>query len=59
MRVLVCGGRDYQDRERVKAVLDEYAATAGMLRTVLTIIEGGARGADALAAQWASETPNV
>ncbi len=58
MRVLVCGGRDYSDFDRVKAVLDEYAARAGMLRTVLTIIEGGASGADRLAALWCDMNPS-
>lgn len=49
MRVLVCGGRDYQDRDAVWAVLDSiHEATP-----IEMIYEGGARGADALAAQWA------
>ena len=45
MRVLVCGGRSYRNRELVNVVLDHSGATA--------IIEGGAKGADALAADWA------
>ena len=45
MRVLVCGGRDYNNQERVFAVLDEINPTF--------IIEGGARGADTLAWLWA------
>lgn len=49
MRVLVCGGRDYQDSRRVYAVLDKLHAEAGIDR----LIEGGARGADRLAQQWA------
>lgn len=49
MRVLVCGGRDYQDSRRVYAVLDKLHAEAG----IDCIIEGGARGADALARSWA------
>ncbi len=44
MRVLVCGGRDYDDEARVFAVLDEIKPTF--------IIEGGARGADSLARRW-------
>ena len=47
MNVLVCGGRDYQDRDRAMAVLD------ALPRTDLTIICGGANGADKLAADWA------
>lgn len=49
MRVLVCGGRDFRDREAVFHELHELAFKHGWL----TIIEGGARGADALARQWA------
>lgn len=40
-RVLVCGGREYGDLDRVVAVLDEINPTV--------VIEGGARGADACA----------
>lgn len=48
MRVLVCGGRDYQDSRRVYAVLDKLHAEAGIDR----LIEGGANGADHLAWAW-------
>lgn len=53
MKVLVCGGRDYSDRERVNAVLDKLHTEA----TIETIIEGGARGADRLAREWALSLP--
>jgi hypothetical protein len=47
MRILVCGGRDF----------DDYACLADALSNLPvrpdTIIHGGARGADALAAIWA------
>lgn len=49
MRVIVCGGRDYADRDRVYAVLDKLHREAGIDR----IIEGGALGADRLAFDWA------
>lgn len=49
MRVLVCGGRDYNDHERLFAVLNKLNAEAG----IDVIIEGGARGADRLAREWA------
>lgn len=49
MRVLVCGGRDYSDREKVIKELTLLRAS----RHQLIIIEGGARGADALAAEFA------
>lgn len=50
MRVLVCGGRNFNDRETVFHELHLLAAANGWL----TIIQGGATGADNLAAEWAS-----
>lgn len=49
MRVLVCGGRDYSDTERICAVLDKLHREAG----IGVIIEGGAHGADQRARNWA------
>jgi hypothetical protein len=49
MRVLVTGGRKYADRERVYSALDAVHAKHG----VTLLIEGGARGADRLARDWA------
>ena len=48
-KALVCGGRDYADSARVFRVLDAAAERLG----VDFIIQGGARGADYLAWQWA------
>lgn len=49
MRVLVCGGRDYNDLETVQAILDRlHEATA-----FSCVIHGAARGADTLAGLWA------
>ena len=48
MRVLVCGGREYKNRSRVFEVLDRLWAEHG----ALTIIEGGAVGADTFAGEW-------
>ena len=48
LRVLVCGGRDYKNRSRVFEVLDRLWAEHG----ALTIIEGGAVGADTFAGEW-------
>jgi hypothetical protein len=59
MRVLVCGGRDYNDYDTVQRVLydfcDEHnlAENEYKMPNGLTIIHGGARGADSLADQWA------
>lgn len=49
MRVLVCGGRDYADSEAVNAALSRLHAKRG----ITAIIHGDAKGADALARQWA------
>lgn len=48
-RVLVCGGRDFNDADRVWSVLDHYNSD----RSFSLVIHGAARGADALAGQWA------
>jgi len=47
-QVLVCGGRDYDDRRSVYTCLD------GLVPRPTLIITGGANGADALAADWAA-----
>jgi hypothetical protein len=49
-RVLVCGGRDFSDRDYLFAVLDHYHREAGAFECV---IQGCARGADTLAGEWA------
>ena len=49
MRLLVCGGRDYADRQFVYDVLDAFSLET----KVSTLVAGGARGADSLAADWA------
>lgn len=51
MRVLVCGGRKYDDREHVSNTLSELYATAGPFSV---LIHGNARGADQLADDWAA-----
>jgi hypothetical protein len=49
MRVLVCGGRTFRDRAMVFAALDcLHGATP-----IGCIIEGGAKGADTFAREWA------
>lgn len=54
MRVLVCGGRDFNDRRAVFATLDKVCGVdPGQLPPAVTIIHGAASGADALADEWA------
>ena len=45
MKVLVCGGRDFDDIRLVEKTLDAIE--------VAEIIEGGRKGADRLAREWA------
>lgn len=48
-RVLVCGGRDYRERQRLESGLEELYS---VYRRNLMLIEGGAPGADFLVRQW-------
>ena len=50
MRVIVCGGRDYSDTDKLSEVLNEVLLTCD---DELVIIQGGASGADRLAERWA------
>ncbi|URQ03738.1 hypothetical protein PVA23_361 [Vibrio phage PVA23] len=52
-RILVCGGRKYNNRKLVYAALDKIYNSSYIGR--LTIIEGGALGADRLAQDWANQ----
>lgn len=49
-KVIVCGQRDYDDRDRLYEVLDAYLARIG---PKMLVINGGAPGADTLAREWA------
>jgi len=49
MRVLICGGRSFDDYRRLEAELDALHA---QYRFSL-VIHGGARGADSFAGHWA------
>lgn len=50
-KVLVCGSRKYEDRDRVYEVLDTYLTKIG---PKLMLIIGGAAGADTFARDWAA-----
>jgi YspA, cpYpsA-related SLOG family len=57
MRVLVCGGRDYADRESVYNTLcDLDSAPCG---PITCVIHGDARGADRLGMQWARDMGDI
>lgn len=49
VKVLVCGGREYQNIKRVFQVLDGLTVEHGPLE----IVQGGSFGADACASEWA------
>ena len=49
-KVLVCGSRYYEDREKVYHVLDAFHAKIG---PDMLVINGGAPGADTFAREWA------
>lgn len=48
-RLLVCGGRDFNDRRALFAWLDSWHA----IREVTLLMHGAQRGADMLADEWA------
>ena len=49
MRVLVCGGREFANRQRFNEAQNRLRQERG----IALIIAGGARGADAMAEWWA------
>ncbi len=49
MRILVCGGRDFDDRDFLREVLDELARE----HVIDVVIHGDAVGADRMAGEWA------
>jgi hypothetical protein len=49
LRVLVCGGRDFDDLDTVWGELDAHHA----LGPIAVVIQGGAKGADLLGEKWA------
>jgi hypothetical protein len=53
-RVLVCGGRSYEDRSRVFHVLDKALRAATLAERIFVLIHGNARGADKLSHEWAT-----
>lgn len=55
-RVLVCGGRDYTDRDHIQNTLNELNSKRGPFAVV---IHGCATGADSEANEWALAMPDV
>lgn len=49
VKVIVCGGRDYRNRDHLFAWLDKFHERY----CIEHLIQGGAKGADRLAREWA------
>ncbi len=49
MKVLICGGRNFDDAAFIYAELDQLLST----HQFTTVIEGDARGVDRIAGEWA------
>ena len=56
-RVIVAGGRDFNDYVLLKQVCDQMLENKKQTHQI-TIVSGGARGADALAMQYARDPSN-
>lgn len=51
MKILVTGGRDYSNKDKLYAALDAVKKKTG----ISFVIQGGAKGADSIAKQWCKE----
>lgn len=49
VKVIVCGGRDFNERDRLFVAMDDLQLELG----ITMVIHGDARGADRLAGEWA------
>lgn len=53
MKALICGGRDFSDRQTMYSTLGIIQTLEGLFSEV---IHGGAKGADTIAGNWAEAT---
>jgi len=51
MKVLVCGSRDFRHQDLLHTILTGLAE----IKASLVVVQGGARGADRMARQWAEQ----
>lgn len=56
MRILVCGGRDFNDERRFEDGMYKALGPGEWAKYPHTIIEGGAKGADSLARAFAKKS---
>ena len=54
MKVIIAGGRDFDDYERLEAEMDAMLTHQGTISPRLEIVQGGAKGADSLGSEWAA-----
>ena len=54
-KVLVCGGRNYDNRERLYKALDSALQSSIVAGKLFVLIHGNAKGADSLSHEWARE----
>lgn len=50
MQVIICGGRNFNDKSYLFSIMDQIIESKGIHH----VIAGGARGADTLAIEWAT-----
>jgi predicted Rossmann-fold nucleotide-binding protein len=55
LRVIVCGGRDFNNTAFIFSHLDRLNAE----RPFTALMHGGAKGADSIAAEWAMTKPRI
>lgn len=54
-KVIICGGREFEDYELLKKACDFYLAKKFETGEKIVIVSGGARGADSLGEKYAEE----
>ena len=54
-RIIVCGGRNFNDYDRMKSILDGVIAEIGLGITAIEIVSGHCAGADQLGEKYAEE----
>lgn len=61
MRIIVCGSRTFTDRLAINSVLNGlwWPDLTESQPNLLTVVEGGATGADSIAGEWADRTAGV
>jgi hypothetical protein len=52
--ILVCGGRNYDDREKLFEMLEQSLQAVTLAGRSFTLVHGGAAGADSLSDEWAT-----